>query len=141
MSELSSKAMTPLDYRLAAREFAAAQMKTQPKFPAADEPYIEAVIAEAAAFEQPIPNLDIAINRMGNYVITIKGYSKIVDDVLWVNTFMGRDRDDMLSRVSGTGTHFASKSKVVYMEKTQFHNVSEPSSLPPVTRRVGKRTE
>ncbi len=135
--------LTPLDYRLAAEEFAAASMKKLPKFPTADEPYIEAVIAEAANFEHPIPNLEIAVNRMGDYVITIRGYSKMIDDVLWVNTFMGRDRAEMLSRVSATKTQVSGKNivKAIHMEKTQFHNVSEPIGNEQASRRVQKRRE
>ncbi len=88
------------------------------------------MLEEVAYFEHPIPELQVHLGRVGQYTLTIRGYVKHLDDVLWVNTFMGKDRGELLSKVQELKTHLTEKGaiKVIIMEKTQFHAAAEANS-------------
>lgn len=129
--------------RAHAEERAAEIMKDIP-VPRADAPHMKAVIVEALLFEEPMKNLQIAVNGHQStfYKITIKGYQNLIPLVKWVNTFLGQHRSQMLSLVSDTFVQINDKVPlmVINMDKIEFH--STQSTQP--TRTVGKmkkRTE
>ena len=136
-----------MDNRLAAKEWAADIMKTL-HIPNADRPYVQAVLVEAALFEDPVKELAIGVNQVGDfYMITIKGYENMIDLVKWVNLFMSRDRDDRLCRVTHTFLQMPPNEGAllaIQMEKVNFHTARETSALATGTgtRRIRKkRTE
>lgn len=120
-----------MDKRQFAQEWAAQIMETH-SVPNADQPYIQAVLVEAALFEDPLKKLAIGLNKIGDfYTITIKGYENMVDMVKWVNLFMSRDRDDRLCHVTHTFVQMPPDEGailVVQMEKVTFHTARESTN-------------
>lgn len=114
--------------RLLAKEWARDIMKTL-NAPIADRPFVEAVLVEAALFENPIKELAIGINEIGPLInITIKGYENMIDLVSWVNLFMSNHRDKMLTRVCNTFLQTPPDEGailVIQMEKVTFHTSGE----------------
>jgi len=117
-----------MEARIAAKEWAA-NMMDKLKVPPADSPYIQAVLMEAALFEDPPKELSINLTQIGDfYMITIKGYENMIDLVVWVELFMGRERDDMLCRVTRTFVQTPPNEgpmMVIQMEKAKWHEATE----------------
>ena len=143
------RSMDALQNRKIAQEMAAEIMK-QKQVPRADRPYIEAVIAEAHLFEEPINLLEVGVNghQSPTYKITFKGYQKLIPLVKWVNTFLGQNRSNMLQLVCDTYVQTNDKTPlmVVIMDKVEFKAASAGASSSASTsnKAVGKmkkRTE
>ena len=117
-----------MEARIAAKEWTANIMNTL-NVPAGDRPYIQAVLMEAALFEDPAKDLSIGLNEVGDmYMITIKGYENMIDIVTWVELFMGRERDDMLCRVTRTFVQTPPNEgamMVIQMEKVKWHEAHD----------------
>lgn len=89
-----------------------------------DVPNVRAVIIECALFESPMPNLKVAVNDVGgHYNVTVSGYRKMMDQVRWVNTFMGNHRNVDLSNVMHTYLQFLETSAclVIQLQKVAMH--------------------
>lgn len=90
----------------------------------ADRPYVEAVLIAAAMYEQPIKELVVGFNDSGDdkLKISIKGYKALMNDRIWVNTFLGKHRDELLDNVTDTFTQLTDMGviKVIHMDKVVF---------------------
>jgi hypothetical protein len=120
--------MATTQLRLLAKRFASDIVKTL-NVEAADRPYVEAVLEEAVLFEQPMPDLNVAVNAIGpDYTITVRGYAKMIDDQEWDKRFMGTQRSHYLSHVKRTYTQLTVEGavKVILMERVIFN--SRPSA-------------
>lgn len=112
-----------LTARLAAKEFAREIMSKLDDVPIQDIPHLTAVLEEAAVFEEPVKDLEIGLNQVGElYNITIKGYKNLVDLVRWCNTFMGKQRNAALCNVIHTFLQPDANCvvMVIQMEKVRF---------------------
>lgn len=135
--------MDGISLRMAAKEFAKDIMKTL-RVPQADSPYLEAVIIEAALFEEPMKDLAIGLNGVGTfYSITIKGYQNLIPLVRWVNTFLGQNRNPMLSHVIDTFVQTNDKNvmMVIQMDKIEFRQATSESGSSATVHKIKKRTE
>ncbi len=93
-----------------------------------DKPYVQAVIIAAAVFHYPAPQLAGSVLDAGqHYDVTIKGYKKMIDDELWTETFVSRDRDDELSHVQKSLTQLTDIGaiKVLQVRKVRFHQPTD----------------
>ena len=94
--------------------------------PKVDAPYMIAVLVEAALMELPLRVLHIAVNPDGTrYLITISGYSQMLDLVKWTSTFMGAERGQELSRVRGLYLQIPPSQGaylVIDMEQAKWHD-------------------
>lgn len=69
----------------------------------ADVPSVRAVIIECAMFENPMPDLKVAVHQVGSYYnVTVSGYRNLLDLVRWVNVFVGNHRGIHMSNVTHT---------------------------------------
>jgi len=98
---------------------------------AADKPYIQRVLVEAAQFEDPIPELNIGIvPSTDRYIVTIQGYKKMQDDVIWCNTFLGKDRDPLLGNVFESKTQLGEGTvgitKVLHVKQINMQQSKQP---------------
>ena len=137
--------MKGMENRIFAKEWARNIMQSLDAS-VADRPYIEAVLVEAALFEDPVKELSIGINQVGNHInITIKGYENMINLVSWVNLFMSTNRDEMLCRVCDTFLQMPDEGAilVIQMEKTTFHTASEIENVErnPYSRRKKRAAE
>lgn len=120
-----------LEQRSLASMWAQAVLKDHPRIKIADRPYVEAVLVEAAMQEYPIKELAVGINDCGaHYKITIKGYKNLLDDVLWVNAFMGKSRSSLLDNVTKSYTQLTELGaiKVIQVNKVTMSNHHTPRS-------------
>jgi len=135
-----------IDVRLEAANFAKGITK-QLDVAKADVPYLEAVLIEAALFEDPMSELVIGINKVGAfYNITIKGYQSMIDLVRWVNTFCGMNRAPQLCHVTHTYTQLTDTLPVmvIQMNKIEFHTATASAAAAASEnggRKFKKRTE
>jgi hypothetical protein len=140
--------MNDLHKRAYAEERAAEIVKDIP-LPRADAPHMKAVIVEALLFEEPMKNVQIAVNGQQStfYKITIKGYQGQIPLVKWVNTFLGQHKSQMLQLVSDTFVQINDKTPmlIIHMDKIEFHsaqsNSSASSSSGRAVGKMKKRTE
>ncbi len=135
--------MDGISLRLAAKEFAKDIMRKL-HVSQTDAPYLEAVIIEAALFEEPMKDLLIGLNQVGTfYSITIKGYQNLIPLVRWVNTFLGQNRNPMLSHVTDTFVQTNDKSvmMVIQMDKVEFRQATSESGGSATVHKIKKRTE
>jgi hypothetical protein len=112
-----------LSARLAAKEFAREIMGKLEDVPIQDTPHLIAVLEEAAVFEEPVKDLEIGLNQVGElYNITIKGYKNMLDIVRWANTFLGTKRNPALCNVVHTFVQPDADCivMVIQMEKVRF---------------------
>lgn len=111
------------DDRAEAKEWAENVLKNF-TIASADLPYVEAVLVQAQLMETPLKALFVGINDTGeHYKISIRGYRNLMNDVTWVNTFMGRNRDKMLEHVQASFTQLPPDGgciKVIQMSKMRF---------------------
>jgi hypothetical protein len=115
--------------RAEASTFAREVMREQP-VAAEDAPYIHEIITEAALFEQPLSNLEVAVTQSGDfYSVSIKGYQDLIDLATWVNTFLGKNRQEQLSHVTQSFVQLSSSGgavMVIQMERVKFKQAAEP---------------
>lgn len=108
-----------------------------------DAPYMTAVLVEAALMETPLHPLTIAVNHDGTrYLVTITGYTQMLDLVKWTSIFMGAERPQELSRVRGLYVQFPPNQGaylVIEMEQAHWHDAKEPAGTRKGYRK--KRTE
>lgn len=112
-----------LAVRLAAKEFAREIISKLEDVQSQDTPHLIAVLEEAAAFEEPVRDLEIGLNQVGElYNITIKGYKNMIDIIRWANTFMGTKRNPALCNVVHTFVQPDADCiiMVIQMEKVRF---------------------
>jgi hypothetical protein len=105
----------------------AEELLTQFSVPSIDVPYIEAIVVAAILFELPIGKLAIGINDNGDhYKVTVKGYRNLINDVVWVNTFMGQRRDSLMKNVEALFTQLTDHGsiKVLQVRKMQQKDAS-----------------
>jgi len=110
--------------------------------PNPDAPYLEAILIAAIMFELPIGQLAFGVNDNGDhYKITIKGYRNLINDVTWVNTFMGRHRDAVMHQVEGSYTQTTDQCviKMLQVAKTQLRSAHADSVITTVTPRTTVR--
>ena len=103
----------------------------------ADKPYVRATLVAAATIKEPMDPLRVAITPNGpSYTITIAGYRGLLDDLIWVTTFLGRNRDDYLLHVTNTFTQDTKDgvTKVLHVQKVEFMDAPAPRSAGPVKR-------
>jgi hypothetical protein len=92
-----------------------------------DRPHVEPVLVEASLFQHPAPDLVVAVNDIGElYEITVRGYTRLMDDEQWYNTFLGPDRPNELDHVVSTCTQMTEVGaiKVIRVQKIKFHHVN-----------------
>jgi hypothetical protein len=107
-----------------------------------DLPSMRSIIMELALFEDPMPVLRVSVNSVGQeYKITVSGYKSFIDQVRWVNTFLGNHRSMNLSNVTGSYLQFTDVSAfmVIVVSKVDMH-VASHTLQPQTTRTVAKRT-
>lgn len=96
-----------------------------------DLPTIRAVIMECALFEMPMPDLKVAVHSVGSYYnIVVSGYRAMMDDVRWVNTFLGNHRGIAMSSVMHSYTQYTDNSafKVLQVQKVEMHVAASTSA-------------
>jgi len=90
--------------------------------PALDVPYVKTVLMGALLFELPMGRLAIGINDNGDhYKVTVKGYRNLINDVVWVNTFMGTRRDNFMKNVEALFTQLTDHGSIKVLQVRKMH--------------------
>ncbi len=138
-----------MENHLAARQQADAVLLNYQDLPAADAARLRTVLTTAFDFEDPVRQMNVAINDFGHlYNIIIRGYVAAMDDVLWCNTFFGPNRHDDLGAICNSQTLFPDGARILQMEKVRFVEAVTPAggdhraaTKGAAKRRFKKRTE
>lgn len=107
-----------------------------------DRPYVEAVLVEASLFQHPAPDLVVSvIDAVEAYDITVRGYSRLMDDAQWYDTFLSQDRPKELDHVISTCTQMTEVGvlKVIRVQKVKFHHANPEHGRNAFGGRRGKR--
>lgn len=113
--------MDAIDRAMKARDFARLRMQTIECVVQADIPYVLAVLEAVAGVECPIPP-DMVVSCVvlpTSYRILFSGYTKLVDLVIMVNTFLGVGRSVDLHSVELLFRHEDDNFWVIEMQKTE----------------------
>lgn len=89
-----------------------------------DRPYVEAALVAASLIERPAPKLQVSVldTEEDHYDVTVKGYTRLMDDDVWYDTFRGPDRPEELTHVIKTYSQMVGGVyiKVLKIRKVQF---------------------
>jgi len=93
-----------------------------------DRPYAEALFTEIAMLEYPFEELAAkVVDKNEVYAVVIQGQKQLSNDRVWINTFLGENRDQMLDNVKDCFLQDEDKGSITmfYLDKVQFQTSSD----------------